>query len=221
MTVNEVQRLLNVAPPDRRILYQVALTTGLRAGELRALKMCDLNQDFKGLNLRAEWTKSRKAGIQPLSVWLYDLLKESSQGKTPDDPLLNIPSHLAREMDKDLESAGIRKWTPAGKLDFHAFRVAYVSFILEAGASAKEAQTSARHSTLSLTLDTYARASYKRLAELADRVAKDTIFLDFPITSPQRQIIGMKSGLDSDGYVVEDRGFEPPPSAMRMLRSPN
>jgi integrase len=57
-----------------------------------------------------------------------------------------------------LKSAEIEKWTDEGKVDFHSLRVSCVSWILEAGASAKEAQELARHSTPSLTLNTDGRA---------------------------------------------------------------
>jgi hypothetical protein len=50
--------------------------------------------------------------------------------------------------------------------------VAYVSFVLEAGASAKEAQALARHSTPDLTMNVYARARDTRLAEVAEKVAE-------------------------------------------------
>lgn len=60
MSPEEVECFLQVAPPDRRLLYEVALCTGLRAKELMSLKVCDLNLDFKGLNLHVEWTKNRK-----------------------------------------------------------------------------------------------------------------------------------------------------------------
>ena len=40
----------------------------------------------------------------------------------PDNRLLYIPSHPERYMNTDLEATGIPKWTPEGKLDFHAAR---------------------------------------------------------------------------------------------------
>ena len=55
---------------------------------------------------------------------------------------------------------------PEGKVDFHACRVAYISLLFEAGVSTKEAQTLARHSTLDLTLNTYARTREDRLTKL-------------------------------------------------------
>jgi hypothetical protein len=84
--------------------------------------------------------------------------------------LLVVPSHPARELDKDLVKAGIPKRTSEGKLDFHACRVAYTTLVIEVGATVKEAQTLLRHSTPQLTMNAYARARDDRLAEVAERV---------------------------------------------------
>ena len=72
--------------------------------------------------------------------------------RTSADP---IPAHTARAIDADLKAAGTEKWTREGKIDFHAIRVAYINFVFESNASAKETQTPARHSTLDLTMNVY------------------------------------------------------------------
>jgi hypothetical protein len=97
-----------------------------------------------GLQLEAAWTKNRKPGFQPLPEWLVGHPSESMKGLGPDSPLVFVPTHTARDLDEDLKSAGIEKWTCEGKVDFHSLRVSYVSWILEAGASVKEAQGLAR-----------------------------------------------------------------------------
>lgn len=76
-------------------------------------------------------------------------------------------------LDKDLKRARIPKWTQNGKIDFHSLRNVCVSNIIEAGATVKEAQSLARHSTPNLTINTYARASQKRLAELAEKASEN------------------------------------------------
>ena len=93
----------------------------------------------------------------------------------PKAPLLYVPSHPSREMDRDLERAGIRKWDPRGKIDFHACRVVYVTLVLESGASLKEAQALARHGTADLTLNVYGRAREARLAAVAQTVGEKVL----------------------------------------------
>ncbi len=59
----------------------------------------------------------------------------------------------------DLARAGIPYETPAGVCDFHALRAAYISNLVASGASVKTCQVLARHSTPSLTIGVYAKAS--------------------------------------------------------------
>lgn len=81
-----------------------------------------------------------------------------------------MPSHPARELDKDLQTAEIPKYTPEGKLDFHACRVAYINLVLESGATVKEAQALARYATPQLTMNVYGRTREERLAEAIEKV---------------------------------------------------
>ncbi len=50
--------------------------------------------------------------------------------------------------------------------------MAYTTIVIESGATVKEAQALARHSTPVLTMNTYARARNERLAEVAEAVGK-------------------------------------------------
>jgi hypothetical protein len=90
----------------------------------------------------------------------------------PQNPLLYVPTHTARDLDRDLQAAGIQKYTLGGKLDFHGCRVAYINFVIESGVSVKEAQALARHATPELTMNVYGRVREERLSEAVERVAK-------------------------------------------------
>ncbi len=78
-------------------------------------------------------------------------------------------------MDLDLNRAEIHKITSEGKIDFHACRTAYITFVIESGASVKEVQELARHSTPNLTMNTYARTRNDRLAQIAEKVGEQVI----------------------------------------------
>ena len=41
-------------------------------------------------------------------------------------------------MAEDLTTAKIPKWTPEGKVDFHSFRVVFITRVVEADATVKE-----------------------------------------------------------------------------------
>ncbi|MFH1740578.1 MAG: site-specific integrase [bacterium] len=191
MTPEEIRRLLEVAPEHRRLLYEVALMSGLRAGELRSLTVEHLDVKRTGLLLDGEWTKNRKQGFQPVPRWLtgelkdfvdsgsaVELYRRDSRNRRRailERPLLFVPRDPSYELEKDLANAGIAKHTAEGKVDFHSLRTTFVSLIVEAGASAKEAQTLARHSTVDLTMNVYARAREERLAEVAERLGETVL----------------------------------------------
>jgi integrase len=83
---------------------------------------------------------------------------------------LKVPRNLSQSSETDQRQAGIPKWAPGGKLDFHAMRVAYITHVIEAGADIKTAQTLARHCTPQLTLGIYARTRPERLKAMAEAV---------------------------------------------------
>jgi integrase len=75
MTVDEINRLLEVAPTHRRFLYETAFLSGLRANELRNLTVDDLDIERSGVHLNAAWTKNRRAGFQQLPRDLVERLR--------------------------------------------------------------------------------------------------------------------------------------------------
>jgi len=172
MTEEEIWKLLDACNPKHRLTYEVAFLSGLRANELRSLKVAHLDFKRGGIWLDAEWTKNRKPGFQNLPSHLMEKLKDRERNMDRESALLYIPSHPGRELDKDLGRAGIPKWTPEGKIDFHAIRVTYTTLVVESGANVKEAQDLLRHSTPDLTMNTYARSRQERLSELAEAVGE-------------------------------------------------
>ncbi len=184
LTVDEIHRLLKAAPEHLRLLYIIAMTTGLRAGELRSLARKHLDSNNNGLWLEANWTKNRKATFQPLPKQLVEKLtcfcdsgivpllyqRYFRKFTCPDEALLYVPSHPARTLDKDLITAEIPKCTEEGKVAFHALRTSFVTLAFEAGANHREAQQLARHSTPELTANIYGRTRNERLIEVTDKV---------------------------------------------------
>ncbi len=197
----EIRSLLAIAPEHRRLLYEVAILSGLRVAELRALTRDHLDLEQGGLWLEAEWTKNRKSGFQPLPLGLLKKLEAFADSGLvpklyqqfysnfayPKNALLYVPSHAAREMDKDLEAAGIPKVTAEGKVDFHACRTAFVTLAAEAGANIRELQTMARHSSPEMTANFYARTRHERLSELAEKISENIFSGQICAKSVQRR----------------------------------
>jgi hypothetical protein len=181
---------LRRSPTHRRLLYEAAFLTGLRASELRRLTLEHLDVEHSGLQLESEWTKNRKSCFQPLPKDLANKLYEFARSEEPSrlyakfhkrkqhtatmpkQPLFYVPSHTARSVDQDLLSAGIPKHGPGGKIDFHAIRKAYINLVIESGVTVKEAQTLARHASPELTMNVYGHAREDRLADAVERVAE-------------------------------------------------
>jgi len=232
LTVQEIKKLLAAAPEYRRVLYEVALCSGLRAGELRALEPDDLDMERGGIHLRAELTRNRKPGFQPLPAVLVERLKAFADGDAaptlyrrfgakrkgfPKNPLLYVPDKAARTLYADLKKAGLSKDGPGGRADFHALRVAYVSLVLEAGAGVKEAQSLARHGTPTLTMNTYGRARETRLGELAEAVGDAVLTAEKVAESTataQRIAAGSEGYCPATAYDEQTMGSNPSPSAI-------
>ena len=191
-TKEELVVILHAAPIERRLLYETAFCSGLRAGELRQLKEHHVDLNEGGFRLEAAWTKNRKPGLQPAPRSLLerlltfarsghvDRIYEAAYQRGPTDTsppkgrLLYVPAHTARSMQVDMAAADVPRDAPKGKLDFHALRVAYINFILgDVTLSPKEMQDLARHGTLDLTLNVYGRSRAERLHGAAERIAAE------------------------------------------------
>jgi integrase len=175
---------------SRRLLWETALLSGLRANELRHLSIDHVDVEQGGLHLDASWTKNRRNDFLPLPRSLVHRLhtfaatgeaiqkyQQAYTGKEvprriPSRPLLYVPRDPARELDKDLQAAAIPKYTGEGKVDFHALRLAYINFVLESGASVKEAQALAQHATPAMTMNVYGRTRNERLVQTVERVGE-------------------------------------------------
>ncbi len=187
----EIAKLLKAAPEHRRLVYEVALVTGLRARELRSLTPDDVDTARSCLRLGRMSTKNRKPYEAHIPLELAVRLeaygrsgqarelytqhfsrKDKRPDTIPDNPLLFVSTHPSRELDKDLKAAGLPKNVPGkGKVDFHALRNCFITRLIEAGGNVKEVQELARHSDPRITLGIYAKADSDRLSTLVDSIS--------------------------------------------------
>ena len=214
MSAEEIAQLLDVCAEERRLVYEAAFLSELRAGELRSLTISDLDTQRCGLRLRAEWTKNRKSGFQYLSRDLVDrLLAFAASGtprqlyeeayrrnykgdisKVPEQPLLYVPTHPGRSLYQDLKKAGISKQTAQGIVDFHAARTAYINLVFEdSELTLKDAQELARHSSADLTLNVYGRARDDRMSAAIERMAKRVIPQEKRVKYVSKQAVGAET----------------------------
>jgi integrase len=149
---------------DRAWLYAVAMGTGFRASELASIEPESFRLDAAPplAIVRAAYTKNRQEAEQPLPPDLAAAIGPYLRGKAAGLPVWpgTWPGRAAEMLRGDLAAAGIPYRDTEGRVcDFHALRHSFVSLLARSGIHPKMAQTLARHSTITLTLDTYTHLS--------------------------------------------------------------
>jgi len=170
-SIDELQRLLTTTAQkasarfgmtgsERSLLYRLAVETGLRASELRSLTRSsfDLDAECPTVTVAAAYSKHRREDVQPFRRETADVLGIYLRTKTPTTKAFNMPgsNHLIDGFRADLKDAGIAYQDDAGRYaDFHALRHTFITNLTRGGVHPKTAQTLARHSTITLTMDRY------------------------------------------------------------------
>lgn len=150
LTQDEASRLLAAAPSYRRIVYLVAMTTGLRRKELRRLEWRDVGT--RHLALRDAATKSRRADVLPLREDVAAELEAMRQ-----ESGLVFP-RVPRSDTLRLDLANARIVTPdaSGRVvNMHSLRYTFCTMLAMAGVSLYEAMTLMRHRDIRLTTRIY------------------------------------------------------------------
>jgi integrase len=180
-------------------LFDVALATGLRLGELRGLRWGDV--DFERSVIRVRQAYSRRTLKRPKTdagnrsvplfasaeVAMRELAARAfARGRFADEQLV-FPTERGTPLDgsnfnhavwsKALRRAGLGEWTVDGngkqrwrnRYRFHDLRHTAVSRLVAEGADVKLVQAVAGHSKSSLTLDRYTHLTDERVREAARR----------------------------------------------------
>ena len=168
LTREEVNQLLAVAGPLRPLL-QVAALSGLRCGELAALRWQDVRAGAIRVAVREEWSpKSGRERMVPLHPVAQEVL--AALERHGEHVFVNArrrpwtPTSLSRAVRKVFESAGLHD--PARKPGLHQLRRTFVSALLESGADVETVRELAGHSSLAV-VQAYARA--------LDRTKRDAV----------------------------------------------
>ena len=183
LTVEELRRLLEatrcgsdrrgMTGPERVMLYRLAVETGLRAGELRSLTRSSFNLDGDSptVTVAAAYSKRRREDTLPLRHDLAEDLRSFMGTLAPATLVFKVPKHThsAAMFRQDLEAAGIDYRDHAGRVaDFHSLRHTFITNLAAGGVHPKVAQSLARHSTITLTMDRYTHSYHGEQAAALD-----------------------------------------------------
>lgn len=180
----------NVSGHERALVYELALSTGLRKEEIASLKRTSF--DFKRLTvkIKAEHTKNKKPALLPVKAALMDRIKAHLSSKLPTAKAFNVPDKAALVLQRDLAEAR-QQWIDAvkdepeehqarhdsdflkivthrGKADFHSLRHTFGTLLAESGVHPKVAMDLMRHSDINLTLALYTHSNDDRQAAAID-----------------------------------------------------
>ena len=170
LTDDESRRLLDAAErgpksfkmpgPERRLFWELALTTGLRMGELTSLRVSafDFTANPPTVHVEACNAKGKKADDLIVIPDLAQRLRVFLAGKGPSEPAFRAPDsrHTAEMMKTDLASAGIPYADDSDRdADAHALRHTFCTNLARAGVHPAVAQKLMRHSTILMTMRFY------------------------------------------------------------------
>jgi integrase len=154
LTVGEAIKVINACDPDFRSLVRGSLYTGLRLGELIALRAADVSAD----RIEVRHSKSAKPRSVPLNDEGSRFFEEATAGKKGAD-LVFIRSdghpwqriHASRGMKRACTRAGIDP--PA---TFHDLRRSYASILINKKTDVEVIQRLLGHADLRMTVRAYA-----------------------------------------------------------------
>ena len=167
LEVDEVRRLLAAAAagPDRegmtgaerRLLYMLAVESGLRANELRTLTVGSFDLGACTVTVQAGYSKHRREDTLPLRRETAEELRAFLAGRLPGSKVFGgswrkLTGQTAEIVRLDLEAAGIDYQDAAGRFrDFHALRHTCGSWLAACGVPLTTIRGVMRHGDLRVT----------------------------------------------------------------------
>jgi integrase len=174
LTVDQMRALL-AAAPERRAVYLVAAQTGLRRGELAALRWSDVVLDGEDpvVNVRASTAKNRKAAALALAPEVVTELRRLQAVARRDRPVFDRMVPKMPTFKADLERAGVPFIDSEGRrVDFHALRHTLGTNLSRAGVPLRVAMELMRHSDPGLTMKTYTDVAKLPLREAVNALPR-------------------------------------------------
>jgi hypothetical protein len=153
--VDEVGRLIAVAPERRAIIYHLAFVTGYRKTSISKIRAGYFDWSILTIGLNYLTVKNRRKTVKPLPPKLAELLFPLVQGKGPKDFVFDWfkPSQAVKGLRRDMAKAGIPLTDDQGRVrDFHSIKGSYGSALDDLGTEPKVMQQGLDHATFAQTL---------------------------------------------------------------------
>jgi integrase len=171
-TAKDKTRPCNIRPTDRAMMYRVAFATGLRANELRTLTRESFDLAAGTVTVQAAFSKHKRQDVLDLPDDLRADLGRWIASKGKGVRLWPLPADTAKMFRRDLRRAGLPEQDDQGRrFVFHSTRETLATRAAESGVTAHDAKAMLRHSTITLTMDTYAKHDRTRSKAAIERVS--------------------------------------------------
>lgn len=162
LTADEARKLLGKLQSPLLELVQGSLFTGLRLGELQALRV----RDVAGDAVHIEHSKSRKPRHVPLTAEGVEFFRRQSRGKAADALVFAPASRIA--ISRGMRAACVAAKIPAAT--FHDARRSYGSLLINAGAPLSTISRLLGHADMRMTLRNYAHLGDSELRVAVDQL---------------------------------------------------
>jgi len=196
ITDEEAARMLAVAPPERRLIYLVAMHTALRRSEMFSMQWRDLHLESHApfIKLRAPETKNRKGDTVCIHPELWTALIEARPEHFKGTELVLKGFNKLTGFKKDLAAAGIPYIDENGdRFDLHAMRKTCCTRMANGNVPTRIAMQQMRHSEEHLTTKVYTDVSRLPVAEHVNSLP--ALFKRSEVS----RIVSQKSAPQADG----------------------
>ncbi len=167
---------------ERAMLYRFAAETGLRAKEIRTLRVSSFDFGDCVVMTPAGYTKNKDKIAQPLRKETVPVLEEFFRSKMPNAPAFKMPSkyNVARMLKADLLNTGIPYFDDLNrKFDFHSLRHTFITTLRSA--PTRVAQSLARHRSSKMT------DRYTHIGLVDERAVIEESIPDYSLPSSQER----------------------------------
>jgi len=190
-TADQVRSILAEAQGSQRVMLAIAAMTGLRIGEILALKTSDFDLERKLLTVRRSvWRgklstpkTSTSQAVLPLPDALAGIVRKHFATLKSEWLFLNMrggfltsENAVKQVLKPILDKLGFPR------CGFHAFRHTHATLLLYSGATPQEAQAQLRHADARITIGVYSHVQAESRRAVIERVAS---ILDLNGPKPQ------------------------------------